>query len=142
LAAGTLEPKYERSDVATKLSDYEPTLVTWFHSEQKKPRKDRKQIKQLHQALVGLGFTGSYDRVAAFVRRWRMQTQSQGQVRDARHRLWQSLPTVKTLKELNKHLASQCAQCSDNDASTMAAAYDSGTVSARARCANALATSI
>lgn len=79
LAAGTLEPKYERSQVTTKLSDYEPTLVTWLHSEQQKSRKDRKQIKQLHQDLVALGFAGSYDRVAAFVRQWRIKTQSGSQ---------------------------------------------------------------
>lgn len=77
LAAGTIEPKYQRSHMTTKLSEYESTLITWLHSEQKKPRKDRKQVKQLHQALVNLGFTGSYGRVAAFVRQWRTSTQSQ-----------------------------------------------------------------
>ena len=32
-------------------------------------------MKQLHQDLVAIGFTGSYDRVAAFARQWREQQQ-------------------------------------------------------------------
>jgi transposase len=38
--------------------------------EAKKARKQRRTAKQLHADLVALGFTGSYGRVAAFVRAW------------------------------------------------------------------------
>lgn len=38
-------------------------------------RKQRRSLKQLHLDLVALGYTGSYDRVTAFTRRWRQAQQ-------------------------------------------------------------------
>jgi hypothetical protein len=36
-------------------------------------RKQKRTIKQLHADLVSLSFDGSYGRVAAFARRWRVR---------------------------------------------------------------------
>ena len=40
-------------------------------TEQRKSRKDRRTAKQMHSDLVQLGYDGSYERVAAFVRAWK-----------------------------------------------------------------------
>lgn len=71
LANGDIEPKYPKRNSPSKLDDYEQTLTTWLFRESKRHRKQRKSIKQLHRDLVQLGYTGSYDRVAAFARQWR-----------------------------------------------------------------------
>jgi transposase InsO family protein len=42
-----------------------------------KGRKQKRSIKQLYRDLAQLGFTGSYDRVAAFAKRWRQEQQEQ-----------------------------------------------------------------
>ena len=71
LASGELEPRYKRPKSPSKLDDYEQTLTSWLHRETKRPRKQRRTAKHLHQDLMLLGYAGSYDRVAAFARRWK-----------------------------------------------------------------------
>lgn len=41
--------------------------------ESRRPRKRRRNLKQLYHDLVILGYAGSYDRVAAFARDWRQR---------------------------------------------------------------------
>ena len=79
LASNAVEPCYKRHKVPTKLDGYEDTLSSWLYREAKRSRKERRTVKQLYQALVPLGYTGSYDRVAAFARQWRKQTQGLSQ---------------------------------------------------------------
>jgi len=43
-------------------------LSGWLKAEATKPRKQRRNLKQIHQDLKELGYEGSYDRVAAFAR--------------------------------------------------------------------------
>ena len=71
LADRSLEPSYPPRHTPSKLDDYTPTLTSWLHRESKRHRKQRRTVKQLHIDLMRLGFTGSYDRVAAFARQWR-----------------------------------------------------------------------
>ena len=73
LATDIVEPQYPKRKSPSKLDDYEATLSNWLHRESRRHRKQRKTVKQLHQDLVSIGFTGSYDRVAAFARQWRDQ---------------------------------------------------------------------
>ncbi|KRS19216.1 hypothetical protein XM52_06070 [Roseovarius indicus] len=40
-------------------------------TEQRKSRKDRRTAKQMHADLVQLGYDGSFERVAVFVRTWK-----------------------------------------------------------------------
>jgi hypothetical protein len=47
-------------------------LSAWLKAEASKPRKQRRNLKQLHLELKELGYEGSYDRVAAFARQWKM----------------------------------------------------------------------
>jgi len=75
LASGVVEPCYPKRKSPSKLDDYELTLTSWVFRESRRHRKQRKTLKQLHSDLVQLGYTGSYDRVAAFARDWRREQQ-------------------------------------------------------------------
>ncbi len=84
LASGVVEPRYPDRKSPTKLDDYELTLTSWLFRESRRHRKQRKTVKQLHHDLVQLGYTGSYDRVAAFARMWRQEQQDAKKIA-ARH---------------------------------------------------------
>ena len=71
LASEVVEPQYPKRKSPSKLDDYEQTLISWLFRETNRHRKQRRSIKQLHSDLVQLGYTGSYDRIAAFARQWR-----------------------------------------------------------------------
>jgi transposase len=75
LANGVVEPRYSQRKTPSKLDDYELTLTSWLFRESRRHRKQRRSVKQLHRDLVQLGYTGSYDRVAAFARQWRQEQQ-------------------------------------------------------------------
>ncbi len=75
LASGVVEPSYPKRKSPSKLDDYEQTLTNWLFREARRHRKQRRTVRRLHGDLVQLGFTGSYDRVAAFARTWRQEQQ-------------------------------------------------------------------
>jgi transposase len=80
LASGVVEPTYTRPKSPSKLDDYAHTLTSWLHREARRKRKQRLSVKQLFYNLVPLGYTGSYDRVAAFARDWRAHQQEASRV--------------------------------------------------------------
>ena len=61
-----LVPQYTQRKTPSKLDGFAATLSQWLAREQTRSRKQRKTLKHLHYELTALGFTGSYDRVAAF----------------------------------------------------------------------------
>ena len=73
LANGVVEPNYSRRKTATKMDAFGQTLSSWLLREAGRGRKQRRSVKQLYGELIKLGYTGSYDRVAAFARAWRQQ---------------------------------------------------------------------
>ncbi|WP_460588373.1 helix-turn-helix domain-containing protein, partial [Haliea atlantica] len=75
LASACLEPVYPARKSPSKLDDYEETLTNWLFRESRRHRKQRRTVKQLYRDLLTLGYTGSYDRVAAFARQWRQDQQ-------------------------------------------------------------------
>jgi transposase len=75
LASDVAEPAYPVRKTPSKLDDYEETLNNWLFRESRRHRKQRRTAKRLYKDLVGLGYTGSYDRVAAFSRQWRQEQQ-------------------------------------------------------------------
>lgn len=77
LANKVVEPRYPNRKTPSKLDDYAAKLAAWLKTEAGKGRKQKRSLKQLHRDLVQLGFTGSYDRVAAFAKRWRQEQQDQ-----------------------------------------------------------------
>jgi transposase len=75
LSSDVVEPQYPNRSSPSKLDDYEQTLTSWLFCEAKRHRKQRRTVKQLYHDLVQLGYSGSYDRVAAFARKWRLSQQ-------------------------------------------------------------------
>ncbi len=71
LGAGTVDPQFQVPEPPSKLDPYAEKLAAWLKTEAGKPRKQRRTRKQLHAELASLGCEGSYNRVAAFARRWK-----------------------------------------------------------------------
>ena len=69
LRSGVLDAKYPQRRSSSRLDAFAATLAGWFKAESHKGRKHRRNLRQLHAELVRLGYTGSYDRVAAYGRR-------------------------------------------------------------------------
>lgn len=68
LNAGAIEATFRIPERPSKLDPFADKLAGWLKTEAGKSRKQRRTLKQVHAALVALGFTGSYGRVAAFAR--------------------------------------------------------------------------
>ena len=79
LNAGTIEPQFMTPERQSKLDPFAEKLAGWMKTEAGKSRKQRRTLKQLHADLVVLGFDGSYGRVAAFARDWRVDRQREQQ---------------------------------------------------------------
>ena len=79
LNAGTIEPKFSVPERPSKLDPFAEKLAAWLKTEATKSRKQRRNLKQLHADLAALGYTGSYNRVAAFARDWRVDRQRENQ---------------------------------------------------------------
>ena len=75
LRAGIVEPQFQSLDRPSKLDPFAEKLSGWLVTEQRKSRKERRTAKQMHADLVQLGFDGSYERVATFVREWKGERQ-------------------------------------------------------------------
>jgi len=73
LASNVVEPRYVRRKSPSQLDAFAAELTRWLASNGRLGRKQRRTILQMYNALVPLGYTGSYSRVAAFARRFRQQ---------------------------------------------------------------------
>ena len=82
LRAGVVEPEFQTPARPSKLDAYAEKLSGWLVTEQRKSRKDRRTAKQMHADLVQLGYKGSYERVAVFVRTWKGDRQRAQQSTD------------------------------------------------------------
>lgn len=79
LRTDSVEPKFAIPDRASKLDPYADKLAQMLRQETSRSRKQKRTIKQLHADLVSLGYTGSYNRVAAFGREWKAARQREQQ---------------------------------------------------------------
>ena len=73
LASNVVEPRYVRRKSPSQLDAFAAELTRWLTSNARLGRKQRRTVLQMYNALVPLGYTGSYSRVAAFARRFRQQ---------------------------------------------------------------------
>ncbi|WP_406851130.1 winged helix-turn-helix transcriptional regulator [Herbaspirillum huttiense] len=71
IRSDAIEPSYPTRHSPSSLDAYAPRLSAWLSSESVKSRKQRRTLKQMFLDLRELGYEGSYDRVAAFGRRWK-----------------------------------------------------------------------
>jgi len=78
LRAETIEPAYADRRSSTSLDKYAFKLSVWLKTEATRSRKQRRSLKQMHIDLCALGYEGSYDRVAAFARQWKVDQLERG----------------------------------------------------------------
>ena len=79
LRADTVEPRFKVPARPSKIDRFAQKLADWLRVEAGKSRKQRRTAKQMHCDLVVLGYEGSYERVAAFVRAWKIARQQEQQ---------------------------------------------------------------
>jgi hypothetical protein len=60
-----------------RVDPYADKLSHMLRQEAGKSRKQKRTIKQLHADLMVLGYEGSYNRVAAFARDWKVARQQE-----------------------------------------------------------------
>ena len=70
-----VEPRFNLPDRPSKLDPYADKLSAMLRVETGRSRKHKRTIRQLHADLVGLGYEGSYNRVAAYAREWKAARQ-------------------------------------------------------------------
>ncbi|KAJ8137681.1 hypothetical protein OY671_009106, partial [Metschnikowia pulcherrima] len=73
--AETLVPQFRVPERPSKSDPFAEKLTAWSRVEAGKSRKQKRTAKQLYADSTVLGFTGSYGRVAAFVREWKLERQ-------------------------------------------------------------------
>ena len=79
LRSDSVEPRFNVPERASKLDPYADKLSHMLRLEAGKSRKQKRTIRQLHTDLIGLGYEGSYNRVAAFAREWKAARQREQQ---------------------------------------------------------------
>jgi transposase len=72
LRSNTVEVRFKVPERPSRLDPYADKLTEWLRVEAGKGRKARRTARRLHADLVVLGYDGSYARVAAFIRQWRV----------------------------------------------------------------------
>lgn len=77
LRSGAQEPRYRAPERPSKLDPFAAKLTGWLEAEANRSRKQRRTARQLHADLLCLGYDGSYNRVAAFVRNWKADRRTQ-----------------------------------------------------------------
>ena len=79
LRAETVEPRYAGRRSVSKLDPFAAKLAAWLKTESTRSRKQRRTLKQMCADLQALGYSGSYNRVAAFAWAWHAQSQIEQQ---------------------------------------------------------------
>lgn len=65
------EPKYPKRTVKRNIDPWSDQLRQWLQTDSHRARRERRTVRVLHKAIQVQGYSGSYNRVCAFVRRWR-----------------------------------------------------------------------
>ena len=69
-----VEPEYRRqTQCAPKLGEFKALLTKWLETEALLPKKQRRTAMRLYEGLVAEGYTGAYDGVRRFVKRWKAE---------------------------------------------------------------------
>ena len=67
-----VSPKYERVNACrSRLGDHQNQLEHWLDTDSHLPRKQRRTARRLFEGLQSFSYTGAYDSVQRFVKRWK-----------------------------------------------------------------------
>jgi len=84
LKSGVTEVRYERQKQSfPQLGPYLKELETLLEENERRPARDRKDYKQIFEALERLGYKGGYDSVRRFSKQWKSRQSSGGGVANA-----------------------------------------------------------
>ncbi len=67
------EPKYPKRTSPSAIDDWADELSGWLKADSHRPKRERRAARFMFEAIRAQGYTGSYGRVSAFVRRWHEQ---------------------------------------------------------------------
>jgi transposase len=67
---GAVEPKYPKRKSPSVVDEWAAQLTSWLRTDSHRPKRDRRTARFMFEAIRMQGYPGSYQRVAAFVRRW------------------------------------------------------------------------
>src|SRR5574337_1938306 len=65
------EPKYRRAAAATKLTPFREAVVQALEADARRPKRERRTARALHEELRAAGYGGGYSRLTDFMRAWR-----------------------------------------------------------------------
>jgi transposase len=69
----TGEPQFARRTSRSVVDAWAEQLRLWLIADTRRPRRERRSATQMYEDLRVAGYDGSYDRVCAFVRRWKQE---------------------------------------------------------------------
>ncbi|MEM9964146.1 MAG: IS21 family transposase [Asticcacaulis sp.] len=72
LRSDEVEPRFKVPDRSSNLDPFAEKLAYWLKIEAGRSRKQKRTVKQIYGDLAALGYEGSYGRVAAFARNWKV----------------------------------------------------------------------
>ncbi len=64
-------PKYRRTARATKLTPFHDAILQALQADARRPKRERRTARALHEQLKAAGYSGGYSRLTDFIRAWR-----------------------------------------------------------------------
>lgn len=68
-----VEPRYKKREPKSVVDAWADQLAQWLQTDAHRPKRDRRTALVMFKAIRAQGYPGSYNRVCAFVRRWRSE---------------------------------------------------------------------
>jgi hypothetical protein len=65
------EPKYRREAAPTKLAPFHEAVTQALAADARRPKRERRTARALHEQLKAAGYDGGYSRLTDFIRAWR-----------------------------------------------------------------------
>ena len=69
-----VQPEYPKRRNQSILDPWADQLRQWLNTDSHRAKRERRTGRVLHETLREQGYTGSYSRVSAFIRRWKAET--------------------------------------------------------------------
>jgi transposase len=68
-----VEPKYKPREAKSVIAPWAEQIAQWLLADSHRPKRDRRTARVMFQAIRAQGYRGSYNRVCAFIKRWRAE---------------------------------------------------------------------
>ena len=68
-----VEPQYKKRDSKSVVDPWAEQLAQWLSTDRHRPKRDRRTAKAMYRAIQAQGYRGSYNRVCAYIKRWRAE---------------------------------------------------------------------